>query len=166
MRLIHYCVLIVFLLSLTACSSTTYYVVRHGEKQDQTDNPPLSDDGIRRAKILAHVLSDKNIGRIYVSDKQRTQQTAAPTAALFNLDPIIIPQTDTDQLILDLRNVNGANVLVVRHGEEIHLIVNALSPSDTIAPISNEFNNLFVITKTVILGQTQTRLARLRYGAP
>ena len=112
------------------------------------------------------MLSDKNIGRIYVSDKQRTQQTAAPTAALFNLDPIIIPQTDTDQLILDLRNVNGANVLVVRHGEEIHLIVNALSPSDTIAPISNEFNNLFVITKTVILGQTQTRLARLRYGAP
>lgn len=164
MRLIHYCVLIVFLLGLTSCSSTVYYVARHGEKLNQTDNSPLNENGLRRAEILAGVLSDKNISRIYVSDKQRTQQTAAPTAALFNLDPIIIPKADTDQLILELKEVDGANVLVVRHAEEIHLIVNALSPSDTISPIPDEFDNLFVITKSNILGQTQIRLTRLKYG--
>jgi len=166
MRLIHYCIVLVFLLSLTSCTTTVYYVVRHGEKLNDTDDSPLNDDGVSRAKVLADVLSNKNISRIYVSDKQRTQQTAAPTAARFNLEPIIIPKPDTDLLIQELKDVNRANVLVVRHAEEIHRIVNALSPSDTIGLIPNEYDNLFVITKDVILGQTVTHLTRSRYGDP
>lgn len=166
MRPIHYIVLAVLLLGLTACSSTTYYVVRHGEKLNQTDNSPLSQEGLRRAEILAGVLSDKNISQIYTSDKLRTQQTAAPTVVLFNIDPIVIPKSDTEQLISELKELSGANVLIVRHAEEIHLIVNALSPSDTISPISDEFDNLFVITKTTFLWRTQIRLTYLKYGDP
>ena len=163
MRLIRHCVLLVLLLVLASCSSTHYYVVRHGEKLNQTDNSPLNEAGLRRAEILADALSDKNISRIYVSDKQRTQQTAAPTAALFNVDPIIIPKAETDQLIAELKEVNGKNVLVVRHAEEIHFIVNALSPSDTIAPIPDEFDNLFVITNRRFLGQRTSYLERRKY---
>lgn len=166
MRQIRHCVLLVLLLALTACSSTRYYVVRHAEKLNQTDDSPLNEAGFRRAEVLADRLSDKSIGRIFVSDKQRTQQTAVPTAALFNLEPIIVPKAETDQLIEQLKEVNGKNVLVVRHAEEIHLIVNALSPSDTIAPIPDEFDNLFVISRRIFLFQTQIQLNRLKYGDP
>ena len=109
-------------------------------------------------------MADKNIGRIYVSDKRRTQQTAAPTANLFNLDPIVIAQDQTSQLISQLENISGTSVLVVRHSNEIHQIVNALSPSDTISPIPDEFDHLYVIRRRVFLFQTDIRLDRLQYG--
>lgn len=152
------------MLSLTSCSDTRYYIVRHAEKLDNTANSPLSGIGEVRAETLATTLSKKEIERIFVSDRQRTQQTAAPTARLFGLQPIIIPETETDQLIEQLKKVHGENVLVVRHSPEIHLIVNALSPNETIAPIADEFDNLFVVTRRVFLWQRWTFLKRLKYG--
>ena len=117
-RSIRHCVLLVLLLALTSLQLYHYYVVRHGEKLNQTDDSPLNEAGFRRAEVLADTLSDNNLSRIFVSDKQRTQQTAAPTAAVFNLDPIIVPKTETDQLIAQLKEVTGKNVLVVRHSEK------------------------------------------------
>jgi phosphohistidine phosphatase SixA len=99
-----------------------------------------------------------------VSNKQRTQQTAAPTAELFNLEPIVSPDDETAQLIAQLEDVSGKSVLVVRHSQEIHQIVNALSPSDTISPIPDEFDNLYIIRRRVFLFQTDIRLDRLKYG--
>ena len=156
--------LLVSVFACASCSTTYYHVVRHAEKLNQTDDSPLNEAGFRRAEALAAAMADKNIGRIYVSDKQRTQQTAAPTAALFDLQPIMVPKPQTAQLISQLRDVSGTSVLVVRHSEEIHTIVNALSPSDTISPIPDEFDNLYVIRRRVVLFQTDIRLDRLRYG--
>ncbi len=153
-------------LCLASCSTTYYYVVRHAEKLNSTDDSPLNAAGFQRAQILADTLSTKHINRIFVSDKQRTQQTAAPTATLFSVTPVIIPVTNTNQLITDLKAISGKNVLVVRHSNEIHLIVNALSPSDTIAPIPDEFNNLFVVKRRVFLWQKDIDLRRLKYGGP
>jgi len=162
MKLIRHCVLLVLALVLTSCTSH-YYVVRHAEKLNQTDNSPLSGAGLRRAKILAEKLSTKDIHVIFVSDKQRTQQTAAPTAERFSIDPIIIPIGETNRVIKELKKISGRNVLVVRHSNEIHLIVNALSPFDNIDPIPDEFDNLFVITKRKFLWSTQISLERLKY---
>jgi len=53
---------------------------------------------------------------------------------------------------------------VVRHSNEIHLIVNALSPFDEIDPIPDEFDNLFVVTRRVFLWDRRIRLERLKYG--
>lgn len=166
MRLMRSGVYFVLMLCFTSCSTTYYYVVRHAEKLNQTDDSPLSTAGFQRAEILADTLSAKNINRVFVSDKQRTQQTAAPTETLFNLTPVIIPLTNTSQLITDLKDVSGKSVLVVRHSNEIHLIVNALSPSDTIAPIPDEFDNLFVIKRRIVLWHKEIHLRRLKYGGP
>jgi phosphohistidine phosphatase SixA len=166
MRLIRSVVFCFVLLYLTSCSTTYYYVVRHAEKLNQTDTSSLNSAGLQRAEVLADTLSAKNISRIFVSDKRRTQQTAAPTAALFNVTPVIIPSTNTNQLITDLKDIGGKSVLVVRHSNEIHLIVNALSPSDTIAPIPDEYNNLFVIKRRIVLWQKDIDLRRLKYGGP
>jgi phosphohistidine phosphatase SixA len=133
---------------------------------NQTDTSSLNTAGLQRAQVLADTLSAKNISRIFVSDKRRTQQTAAPTATLFNVTPIISPSANTNQLITDLKDVGGKSVLVVRHSNEIHLIVNALSPSDTIAPIPDEYNNLFVIKRRVYFWQKDIDLRKLTYGPP
>lgn len=166
MRLVRSVVFCLLSLYLASCSTTYYYVVRHAEKLDNTDDSPLNAAGFQRAQILAETLSTKNINRIFVSDKQRTRQTAAPTATLFNVTPVIIPGANTNQLITDLKAVSGKSVLVVRHSNEIHVIVNALSPSDTIAPIPDEFNNLFVVKRRVFLWQKDIDLRRLKYGGP
>jgi phosphohistidine phosphatase SixA len=127
--------------------------VRHAEKLNDTADSPLSLDGKKRAKTLAKTLSNKKIKRIFVSDRLRTRQTAEPTAKLFDLEPIIIPEADTAQLIEQLKRVCCKNVLVVRHSPEVPLIVNALSPLDTIGSIGNEFDNLFVVTERVFFGK-------------
>ena len=158
------CFLLFLVLVFTSCSTTHYYVVRHGERLNNSDDSPLSDAGFRRAEALRDVLAERRIGVIYVSDKIRTQQMATPTAELFDIEPIIIAKAETDRLIAELKDVTGRSVLVVRHSEEIHSIVNALSPSDTIEPIGNEFDNLFVIRRQIYFGQTEITLQRLRYG--
>lgn len=172
MRTIRCGVLLVLLLALTSCSSTDYYVVRHAERANNSDDSPLATPaGFTRAAALRDRLADKSIDFIFVSDKRRTQQTAAPTATLFGLNPRIIPSTNTNQLITELRAIRGPtiftqSVLVVRHSPEIHLIVNALSPFDTITPISgDQFNNLFVVKRSNILWQEEVHLERLTYGA-
>lgn len=166
MRLLYiYTFFILLLFSLTSCTTTNYYIVRHAEKLYQNGDTPLSEAGFCRAQRLAKELSDKEISVIFVSDQQRTQQTAMNTAKLFEVTPTIIPEAQTDELIKQLEKVNGKNVLVVRHSPEIHLIVNALSPSDTIDEIDDEFDNLFVIRKRVFPGgETSIQLERLKYG--
>lgn len=164
MRLILTTVLLAVLLTVSSCSDTRYYVVRHAEKLNNTDNSPLSEAGFRRSGVLAERLSSKDIRVIFVSDKQRTQQTAAPTAARFSLTPIIIPREETDRLITELKKISGKNILVVWHLPEVSEVVNALSPLDTIPPIpADEFDNLFVITERIFLWDRRIWLERSKY---
>ena len=61
---------IVFIMILTGCSSTRYYIVRHAEKMVMqkdslammANNPPLSEAGKVRAFVLRDELKNKNIG--------------------------------------------------------------------------------------------------------
>jgi 2,3-bisphosphoglycerate-dependent phosphoglycerate mutase len=71
--------LIILVLFLTSCQST-FYVVRHAEKVDNSTNPLLSEDGKERAKDLTRKLVNKNISLIYSTDYLRTKNTAKPLA--------------------------------------------------------------------------------------
>jgi len=158
--------LALFLLCMTSCSTTYYYVVRHGEKERQTDDTPLSEAGWRRADALAARLADTKIKRIFVSDRLRTLQTAGPTARLLDAECIVVPKVEVDRLVTDLKDISGESVLVVWHSEELPLIVNSLSPNDTIDPIGDDYDNLFIIKKEVFFGQKSFQLQRLTYGEP
>ncbi len=63
--------------------------MRHKVSED-TD-APLSEAGRERAKCLAATLADAQIEQIFISDLQRTQQTAAPLAEKLHLKPVAIP---------------------------------------------------------------------------
>jgi phosphohistidine phosphatase SixA len=152
------------LLCFTSCSFTRYYVVRHAEKLNNTEDSPLNPDGIKRAKVLADTLKNKAISKVYVSNRIRTQQTAAPTATLFNLTPVITDESATDNLIMNLKNQKKKNILVVWHSQSVHLVVNELSPNDQILPIGNTFHHMFLVTRRQFLGSKKYTLKRLIYG--
>jgi len=71
------------LLSCTSNDKTTYYLIRHAEK-DRTDktnkNPNLNEKGLERAKKWATYFKEIQLDAVYSTNYNRTQQTAKPTA--------------------------------------------------------------------------------------
>ena len=72
-----------FSLASYAQEVTTYYFIRHAEKQrtDKTNrNPDLNYKGVQRAERWKEVFSNVKFDAIYSTDYNRTKQTAKPTA--------------------------------------------------------------------------------------
>ena len=78
-------------------------LLRHGSTVGETvhtlpfgdiilNNPPLRPDGHAQAHAVAARLRHEPITHIFVTNLQRTHQTAAPLAALTGLTPIEIPE--------------------------------------------------------------------------
>lgn len=64
---------------------TTFYLIRHGQKEEALGNPPLTTLGRQQAKITAKYLKDKEIKKIYASPRKRTIQTASIIAKELSL---------------------------------------------------------------------------------
>lgn len=153
------------ILWVQSCTTTNYYVVRHAERVDSSDDSAINEIGRARARTLADTLALRKINKIYVSQKIRTQQTAQPTASRFGIRPVIFQNTQTNLLIDSLKAQTSKNVLVVWHSENVHTIVNGLvKPAEQIAPIGNTFYNLFHIQKRNTLGNKTVKLYKKVYG--
>jgi broad specificity phosphatase PhoE len=80
------------------------FLVRHGEQASGANgDAPLTDAGQRRASVLATVLKDAGLTAIYVSESQRTMQTAEPLAQALRIAPTRLPRRDIEGLITRLR---------------------------------------------------------------
>lgn len=152
--------LAVLLVSLPAFSQVTVVLTRHAEKAAiPKDDPPLTAAGQKRAEMLATMLADSGVDAIYVTELQRTQQTAAPLAERAHLKPTVLPAKDTAALVKAIRACESGVVVVVGHSNKLPEIIAALGgPKVTIA--EPEYNNLFVLT----VGPSQSSLLRLHYG--
>jgi broad specificity phosphatase PhoE len=155
------------ILSISSCT-THYYIVRHAEKANSTSDTPLSSAGETRANDLKDFLADKNIKNIYVSNYQRTQQTAQPTADANNIVPVIYNAPgEFDQLITRLKS-HGDNrsILVVNHSNSVPQIVDSLmkAPQGIVIPES-DFDNIYHVKVSRALSVNR-RLFRLTYGQP
>jgi phosphohistidine phosphatase SixA len=141
---------------------TTVILVRHAERLNSTDTTSLSIEGFARAVNLEHVVGSAGIRYIIVSDRQRTQQTAAPTAASVGVTPVQIPSTDIGRVVDSIDVHKGEVILVVGHSDTVPLIISDLgvSPPPTIS--SNEFDRLFIVTKF----HWRTTLLLMKYGTP
>ena len=64
----------------TATAQQMVYVVRHGEKLDDSKDPVLSPAGEARAVRLANMLASSGVKAIYTTQYRRTVLLAAPTA--------------------------------------------------------------------------------------
>ena len=84
--------LLIASLILLSCKTTTYYIVRHAEKETantMTSDVSLSEIGKQRAEALKDLLQKENIKYIFSTNFMRTRSTAQPLATAINIQRIL-----------------------------------------------------------------------------
>ena len=152
------CLLIIAFSVLQSCESkneTTYYLIRHAEK-DRTDannrNPDLNEKGKERAKKWAEFFEDKNIDLVYSTNYNRTIQTATPTAESKGLE---IKKYDPRNMYSDdfQKATKGKSVLVVGHSNTTPFFANKILGEDNFEQMDDNDNaTLFKVTLSGIIG--------------
>lgn len=147
-------ILSLFLISLLASCTHTYYVVRHAEKATPSDgtvmntpnDPPLSATGQQRAQALKNVLSDKGIRHIYSTNTIRTRSTAQPLSELLNLN-IQTYGPRPDSTFIQKMKLLKKNTLIVGHSNTIDDIANMLAGEQKVDGDLPEsvYDQLFII---------------------
>jgi phosphohistidine phosphatase SixA len=144
-----------------AWAQKAVFVVRHAERLDSSEDSPLSPAGKVRAEALARHLRSAGISSIFVSNRQRTAQTAAPLAAALEIKPTTVPADATKQLVGLVKGVPpSAAVLVVGHSNTVPEILKMLGHPSLVTIADNEFDALFVL---VPRGRATPALLRLAY---
>lgn len=121
----------VLTLLVAACATavpipaTDIYVVRHLHTPAGERDPDLTEAGRSAAASLAGLMEKRRIAAIYVSDYQRTRQTAAPLAARLGLVPIVYDPADTPSLVARVR-AGPLPALIVGHSNTVPGVIAAL----------------------------------------
>lgn len=139
-------------------------LVRHAEKAAAPSNdPPLNEQGLKRAAALSHVLERSGVKAILVSQYARTRQTAEPTAKALNVPIIALDGADTDAVANKVRgDYSGQTVLIVGHSNTIPQIIAALGgEAPTIG--DSDYDDLFVLYPPE---NGPARMLSLQYGSP
>ena len=138
------------LVLLLSCSQATaqkaVVLVRHAEKVDESKDAPLSKAGLERAERLAQKLRSLGLTAIFVSEFQRTQQTAAPTAQFLHLQPQVIAAAQRSFLVQRLRSLPAqAIALVVGHSDTLPLLIKDLGVASPPSIGREDYDYLFVV---------------------
>jgi len=151
-----------------SATTTTIVLVRHAEKQvGAITDAPLSPEGETRASRLTQLLGGSEefgrIGKIYVTNTRRTQQTAAGLAQRLGLTPEVI-DAKTDSVELARRAVRenrGHRALIVGHSNTVPEIVAALAHIQDVPPMGeDEFDTMYIVTVPTI---GKASVLRLKY---
>ena len=143
--------LLAALFFLFSCKSTTYYIVRHAEKEQGTtmlSDPPLSAEGEKQAIDLKTYLQDKNIKTIYATNYARTIATAEPLRKALGLNLKIYDPRKNEQLVAELKSIGDGNVLVVGHSNTVDDVVNGLLGETRMTDLPDTaYGNVFIVKK-------------------
>jgi broad specificity phosphatase PhoE len=145
----------------TAAAQEAVYLVRHAERVDDTKDSLLSAEGRARAARLADILRDAGITAIFVSEYQRTADTAAPLAARLGITAEKVPADQPDALLARVRAAGpAARVLIAGHSDTVPALLKALGCTQQVAIAKAEYDNLFIVVPG---DRAAPLLLRLRY---
>jgi phosphohistidine phosphatase SixA len=152
--------------------STVVILVRHAEKALTgggffNSNPPLTSQGERRAHDLYAIARRYGVDAIFVTQFQRTRQTASPTARGLGVTPRMIPMQGGERLAREtvdsiFAHHAGQTVLVVGHQTSIPRTVELLGGPVLGDICGNSYSNLFIV---VLAPGRPARVTRTHYGA-
>lgn len=114
---------------LGGCSTTTVYIVRHGEKVADIDSTDLSPAGKQRALALADTLARRGIDSVFSTLYRRTRQTAQPLADRLGLP--VVPYQKTAAVVSRVGEMRNKTALVVGHSNTILDIAKGLGTNPT-----------------------------------
>lgn len=146
-------------------TTTTYYLIRHAEK-DRSDatnrNPNLNKIGLKRAENWKNYFKDIDLDAVYSTNYNRTQQTATPTAKSKNLK---ILSYDPSNMFNDdfQKNTLGKTVLIVGHSNTTPAFANKILKSEIYKQMDDNDNaSLFMISFKTSLDKNNTQVKRLK----
>lgn len=133
----------------TKPTTTTYYLIRHAEKDrsDKTNrNPSLNDVGALRAEKWSKVFEKVDFDAIYSTKYYRTLETANPTAKAKDLKiKFYEPRNLYSEEFAEA--TYGQTVLVVGHSNTTPAFVNAILGEKKYEDIDDNDNSyLFIVT--------------------
>ena len=147
--------------------ATTFFLVRHAEKMKDSNNPALTEKGIKRALDLEKVLSNIPIKAIYTSDFLRTKQTVEYMAMMRNMDG--------DVKIYNHKDLKGAAkemitnhskkvILVSGHSNSTPAMINILTGTADWESLSeSDYDNLFIVS---VYENAPANVLHFKYGEP
>ena len=151
----HFILFVFVLLAITPSfsqeeiSTTTYYFIRHAEKDrsDKTNkNPHLTDVGKNRAKHWSKIFAQVKFDAIYSTDYNRTKETAQPTATKNRLELTLYHPYKLDKSTF-LSDTKGKTILIVGHSNTTPMFVNTILGYKKYKDIDDSNNgNLYMIT--------------------
>lgn len=135
--------------SSTTDQQTTFYLIRHAEK-DRTNpddpDPSLDIKGMVRAKGWATYFEPINLNDIYITQYKRTKQTAS----LIAQQKMISPKRYEPNTIYSedfLKKTQGKTTLIVGHSNTIPYLVNKLIGEEKFKDMDDADNaTLFKVT--------------------
>ncbi|MEZ4779284.1 MAG: phosphoglycerate mutase family protein [Flavobacteriaceae bacterium] len=135
--------------SLPIDAVTTYYLIRHAEKDrsDSTNtNPALTERGIERAKLWASYFDSIPLDKLYATKYIRTQQTAQFISKNKNLP---IETYDPNTLVSEefKKETKGQRILIVGHSNTTPMLVNHLLEAGTFEDIPDDDNSRLYIVQ-------------------
>lgn len=142
---------------------TTFVLVRHAEKADDSADPDLSPEGYQRAERLSEMLQNISFDAVYSSDRTRTRETVREIADRNSVEILLYEPHETEEEVKRMLNSNtGKNVLVSGHSNTTPFFANELLGREHFADKFDEsdFSNLLIIT---IAGDGESKLLHLRY---
>ncbi len=133
-----------------AAAQQVVFLMRHPETMrpvGQADpDPVLAEAGHRRASALAERLKDAGVSAIYVTDTQRTRQTAEPTAKALGLEPRVVGRQEIESLVARVRSEHPqGRVLIVNHALNVPGLLKAFGHPEGIRVALDDFEPFFVI---------------------
>ena len=146
-------ILILFLISISLSAQkkeiTTYYFIRHAEKDlKNSDNPNLTKKGEKRAIFWSEVFKNVKFDLIYSTNYNRTIQTATPTATSKKIKiQIYNPKELYNKTFIN--TTKGKTVLIVGHSNTTPQFVNKIIGKQEYLEIDESNNsNLYIVSST------------------
>jgi phosphohistidine phosphatase SixA len=132
-----------------ATKATTYYFIRHAEK-DRSDannkNPNLIQKGVFRAAKWSYILEHISFDAVYSTDYNRTKQTALPIAEKNGLELTLYDPNNLNSEEF-IANTRGKTILVVGHSNTTPKFVNLILGQEKYEDIDDANNaNLYIVT--------------------
>ena len=146
------CASFLFLLSMVPSSIAaqdgdgmfTIYLVRHAEKQSDSNDPPLTECGVERSESLSTLFDAVPFDAVYSTDYKRTQSTALPTATDQGLK-IQLYEPDALGEIAELLLRNKQNALVVGHSNTTAVLAGMLVGEEMGAFDESIYNRVYQV---------------------
>ena len=136
------------------------YLVRHSERaEDGTDDPPISDAGWARSRLLSKILQDAGLTHIHSTDYKRTLSTGEPTAEATGLTIDLYDARDLAVAAALIAATPGRH-LVLGHSNTTPGFVEALGGEGGTPIAEMEYDRLYIVT----LFQGSVSSVLLRFG--